>query len=609
MPASNSALTQFYNCRLIRNNKIIKDDLWVRNGNIVNPEPIFFEEKVSPDVKIDCHGCLIAPGYIDIQINGGFGEDFSNSTVDSIGPAVDKVAKNLLKHGVTSFCPTVITSPSQVYKNLIPRIPKRKGSMNGAEVLVHTSTIMGKNADSTVVQKKLIARIILTPSTRIHIEGPFLSIEKRGAHPMNLIRAIENGFEDVQDMYGSLDNIILLTMAPEVDKTGTVIRKLVDRGIKVSVGHSTCHLQEGEVAVKNGASLITHLFNAMLPVSIRFLRYLEFRDIVLQSVDRDPGLVGLLTSDAIPEGKTVYYGIIADGIHTHPAALRIAHRTHPSAEGILTCRGLLPPLQPLLSPPLELFLDPDQLSGHVVKIVDHSDRKHVHSQGMLDVESMPDSARTTYPRRFVPPTMSSRKLVMDNMPGKFILDTEVEANKHTAINTSSVQSVRPVVQKYTRSTYNCRNKIRPIFLGRPIQTKQLSSMEGGKTEQQIVVDWQCLVLITDAISAMGLPAGTHHIGQQRIEVQGNKALIAGTDTLCGSIAVLDDCVRNFRKATGCSIVEAIECATLHPAEGLGLSNRIGTLYFDTTADFVLLDDNLNVISTYINGECVWKVEK
>jgi N-acetylglucosamine-6-phosphate deacetylase len=61
---------QFRNCSILRDGKIIKEDLWTRGGKIINPEPIFFDEKDYADVQIDCEGALIAPGFIDVQING-----------------------------------------------------------------------------------------------------------------------------------------------------------------------------------------------------------------------------------------------------------------------------------------------------------------------------------------------------------------------------------------------------------------------------------------------------------------------------------------------------------------------------------------------------------
>lgn len=67
-----SKLLQFKNCRLLRNHKIITDDIWVRNGKIVNPEKIFFDEKMCADEKFDCRGALISPGFIDLQINGEY---------------------------------------------------------------------------------------------------------------------------------------------------------------------------------------------------------------------------------------------------------------------------------------------------------------------------------------------------------------------------------------------------------------------------------------------------------------------------------------------------------------------------------------------------------
>ncbi|XP_076249833.1 N-acetylglucosamine-6-phosphate deacetylase [Calliopsis andreniformis] len=390
-------LKQFYNCQILRDHKILIEDLWVRNGKIVDPEKIFYDEKIKPDIKIDCNGALISPGYIDLQINGGFGIDFTHN-VDNVQHGIDKVATKLIEFGVTSFCPTLVTSPKETYHKVLPNIKKRSGGKQGAAIL------------------------------GVHLEGPFISPSKKGAHPENYIRKFENGFQSLIDMYGTLDNVCLLTLAPELPNAQIVIAELCKKNIKVSLGHSVGNLHEGEDAVKSGASFITHLFNAMLPFH-----------------HRDPGLVGLLTSDQIPNGRTIHYGIIADGIHTHPAALRIAHRTHP---------------------------------------------------------------------------------------------------------------------------------------------------EG-------------LVLVTDAISALGLEEGVHQLGQYKIEMRMGRAYIVGTDTLCGSTAEMLKCVRHFKEATGCSIVEALEAATLHPARTLGIEKVKGVLNYGADADFVMLDKNLQLLSTWISGECVY----
>ncbi|KOC66315.1 Putative N-acetylglucosamine-6-phosphate deacetylase [Habropoda laboriosa] len=396
-------LKQFYNCCILRDGKILKEDLWVRDGKVVNSEKIFYVEKVKPNVRIDCKEALISPGYIDLQINGGFGIDFTHN-VDNVQEGINKVAKKLLEFGVTSFCPTLVTSPNETYLKIMPNIKKTKGGKHGASVL------------------------------GIHLEGPFISPNKKGAHAENHIKQFEKaslfniGFKSLIDMYGTLENVCLVTLAPELPNALNVIAELCKRGIKVSLGHSIANQHEGEEAVKSGASFITHLFNAMLPFH-----------------HRDPGLVGLLTSDQIPPGRIVHYGIIADGIHTHPAALRIAHRTHP---------------------------------------------------------------------------------------------------------------------------------------------------EG-------------LVLVTDALSALGLEEGVHQLGQLKIEMRMGRAYIAGTETLCGSTAEMSKCVRYFKEATVCSTVEALEAATLHPAKTLGIEKKKGVLNYGADADFVLLDENLELLSTWISGECVY----
>ncbi|KAJ8676646.1 hypothetical protein QAD02_012433 [Eretmocerus hayati] len=400
MPESTkSVLKQFYNCKILRHSSILPEDLWVRDGVIIDPEKIFYDERRQPTIRVDCNGAVISPGFIDVQINGGFGIDFSYNTTN-VEAGINKVAKKLLMYGVTSFCPTLVTSPKETYHAIIPKIKKRNGGKHGA-------TVLG-----------------------IHVEGPFISPSKKGAHPEQCIKTFTEGFKTLKEVYGSLDNICYVTLAPEIDNAMEVIKDLRKNDVKVSVGHSVANLFQGEEAVKNGATFITHLFNAMLPFH-----------------HRDPGLVGLLASDQLPSRKVIYYGIIADGIHTHPAALRIAHRTHPKG----------------------------------------------------------------------------------------------------------------------------------------------------------------LVLVTDAISAFGLHDGVHQLGQLAIEVRNNQAYIAGTDTLCGSIADMAECVRFFKKATNCSTVEALEAATLHPAEALEIETKKGVLNFGAEADFVMLDENLTVLSTWIAGDCVYEL--
>lgn len=117
-----------------------------------------------------------------------------------------------------------------------------------------------------------------------------------------------------------------------------------------------------------------------------------------------------------------------------------------------------------------------------------------------------------------------------------------------------------------------------------------------------------LILTTDAISAMGLSDGMHRIGQFNIEVRNHKAFIAGTNTLCGSIAPMDECIRIFKKETKCSLEFALEAASLHPALCLGISEQKGTLNFGSDADFILIDDEIHVKSSWIAGECVFSNE-
>lgn len=98
-----------------------------------------------------------------------------------------------------------------------------------------------------------------------HLEGPFINVQKKGAHPPECIREFTEGFKTLEEVYGSLDGAAIVTLAPEKEKADEVIVGLKKREIVISLGHSMGDLCHGERAVKHGATFITHLFNAMLP--------------------------------------------------------------------------------------------------------------------------------------------------------------------------------------------------------------------------------------------------------------------------------------------------------------------------------------------------------
>lgn len=250
-------LLQFTNCRLLRDHQLSAGtDLWVRNGRIVDPERVFFDERRQADRTVNCAGAILAPGFIDLQINGAFGVDFSNSSDgdgDAVAAGVRRVACGILAHGVTAFCPTLVTSPPAVYRRVLPHIRRRPGDAQ------HGATVLGT-----------------------HLEGPFINVEKKGAHPAECIRELRRGddaeaegpiIDALVAAYGeeALAELSIVTLAPEKPGALDAIAALTARGVTAALGHSMANLVEGEAAVWSGSRLITHLFNAMLPVRLKYL--------------------------------------------------------------------------------------------------------------------------------------------------------------------------------------------------------------------------------------------------------------------------------------------------------------------------------------------------
>ncbi|KAI8051085.1 uncharacterized protein B0P05DRAFT_480198 [Gilbertella persicaria] len=411
---THSKLIKIINGRFLRNHQLIDDDyLWIQDGKIIDAFHTFFDAGREPDVVIDAEGAIVSPGFIELQINGAFGIDFSDQELSA--QDIEKVARGLVHYGCTAFCPTVVTSPPKVYSKILPLLRPRSVD-HGAEIL------------------------------GAHCEGPFISTQKKGAHDASVIRDVHQGIEAFDQAYGpelSKGAVRIMTVAPELDGMLDVIPQLVQRNMTISIGHSTATVKQAEAGVTAGATFMTHLFNAM-----------PFQH-------RDPSLVGILGASDLPLPKQPerhpspsstsndptqpdprpFFGVICDGVHVHPNAVRIAYYAHPTG----------------------------------------------------------------------------------------------------------------------------------------------------------------CVLVTDALSAAGLPRGVYQLGGQEVEVRGKSgAYVRGTDTLAGSTVTIDECVRNFRKFTRCSIVEALEAATLHPAQVLGVPK--GRLDPGTDADILFLDDDLHVKRVFLRGQ-------
>jgi N-acetylglucosamine-6-phosphate deacetylase len=208
---------------------------------------------------------IICPGFIDLQINGAFGID--------VGPdarALEALGRELPKTGVTSFLPTAISWPAERYADFVDAIRKASNSP-GARIL------------------------------GAHIEGPFLSPSRKGAHDPANLRPVD--LELTERLVGS-GMVRVMTLAPELLGARDAIRLLRNGGVVPSAGHTEAGYEEMLRAIDIGLSMGTHLYNAM--------RWFEHRA---------PGAVGALLTDG-----RVRAGIIADGVHVHEGALRLAYQ-------------------------------------------------------------------------------------------------------------------------------------------------------------------------------------------------------------------------------------------------------------------------------------------
>jgi N-acetylglucosamine-6-phosphate deacetylase len=215
---------------------------------------------------LDYSGHYISPGFIDLHIHGALGRDVMDADMESL----NIIGGHLARTGVTSFLATTLSAPFESILNVIETVKK-------SPVYPLVSKPLG-----------------------VHIEGPFLNIRQCGAQDPNFIKEITE--EDVRILIDATQGIkTILTLAPEVKDNMRFIKTLRENGIVVSVGHSGATYEQTLEGIKAGISHVTHFFNAMP----------EFHH-------RDPGIVG-----AVLESEDVTVELICDGVHVHPAFVRL----------------------------------------------------------------------------------------------------------------------------------------------------------------------------------------------------------------------------------------------------------------------------------------------
>ena len=264
-------------------------EIEIRNGKISAIDDHLVVEDIP---NLDVGGDWISLGGVDLQINGALGLAFPDVEMGDFD-RLTAICDFLWGQGVDGFLPTIVTTSIEnihrslaVFAKFIAQQPP------------NTAQILG-----------------------IHLEGPFLNPQKRGAHPVEYLMPLTiDSITKILDQYAGMVKVI--TLAPELDQTGMVIPYLRSVGIIVSLGHSQANFDQAESAFTTGASMVTHAFNAMPGLH-----------------HREPGLLG----SALTQSH-VQCGFIADGQHVHPAMLKVLLRSGEYSKGLFLVSDALSPL-------------------------------------------------------------------------------------------------------------------------------------------------------------------------------------------------------------------------------------------------------------------------
>uniref|UniRef100_A0A7V5CSJ8 N-acetylglucosamine-6-phosphate deacetylase n=1 Tax=Acidobacterium capsulatum TaxID=33075 RepID=A0A7V5CSJ8_9BACT len=241
------------------------------------------EARLPEGEVLDFPGATLAPAYFDVHIHGSAGHDIMEATPKALA----SIGRFLAGHGVGAYLATTVTAEVE------PTLRSLAG----------LARLLSDPASDTSAGARPVG---------IHLEGPFLSPHKRGAHPERLLQRPSVALLD-RMWQAAEGHVRLLTIAPELPGADEVIARAVELGIHVSMGHSNATLAEAQGGVQAGAVTATHTFNAMR----RFDH-------------REPGIVGEVLTN-----RSLYAEMICDGLHVDPVAVRIFWQMKGRERGIL----------------------------------------------------------------------------------------------------------------------------------------------------------------------------------------------------------------------------------------------------------------------------------
>jgi N-acetylglucosamine-6-phosphate deacetylase len=288
--------------------KLADYSLIIDKGDIVALVPV--GERPRSGEQIELQGGIVAPGLIDVQVNGGAGVLFNDQPTLA---GIKAIAQAHQKYGTTGLLPTLVTDSEAVLQAALSAAADATRSIPG---------VLG-----------------------IHLEGPFLDPRRAGAHRQDLMRPMTA--RDADLLISRRSAAMLVTLAPSAAPPALIAR-LADAGIIVSLGHSDATDRDALLAFDAGARSVTHLFNAMSPLH-----------------HRAPGLAGAALSD-----RRAICGLIADGVHVSATAVRVALAAK-GVDGIALVSDAMPPAA---GGPAEFLLQGRQVYrvGNHLELIDHT---------------------------------------------------------------------------------------------------------------------------------------------------------------------------------------------------------------------------------------------